>query len=401
MWARLDSTVSARECSAVSLPGGRLLTFGGMWSEGGELVLSNEAHVYDAKRGSWAKLETSGLVPRARTGAALVAIPDTELVLVAHGLNHDVGYLSDVCLLNVRALKWTHAALNGQLPSARDKLAAAACDNQVYIHGGFGVLPPGEDDEEEEDGEDDEEEGRRSVKMGWHDDLYAFDPQSHAVRLIEVAGAKPAPRAAHSLVALGGGSLVLFGGRTQAGRCNDLWRLDVRAAVWQPIAAGGAPPAPRSFQSACALPGSRLVVFGGLDARDAHLADLHVFDAAAERWEQPAVARGEGASAGPCARGSCALGAAGGSLLVFGGSSGWVAEMGAPSTFHADMFALPLSALPGATPARPGAEAEAAPHGEQGPDEQRLGAERPDKRARVDADAVHLGQAAGAPPAAP
>lgn len=367
MWAEVTCTErpNARECAAVSLQGDRMLTFGGMWSSAdGNFVLSNEVHVFDAALRSWSLLETSGIVPRARTGHALVAIPGTQLVFAAYGLNHDAGYLSDICVLDVAARKWAHAGLNGQLPSARDKLAAAACGGHVFIHGGFGLKTPGggggeSEDEEDDEDEDDGEGGRRSIRMGWHDDLFSLDPGTHSIRRLEPMGTKPAARAAHSLVAnervAGGprkaGALWLFGGRTQAGRCNDLYELDVATVTWREVTPTGTIPAARSFHNACALSATRFVVFGGLDTADKHLDDLSVYDAAAQRWERITPPGDSGHR--PSARASCALGKTADSFFVFGGSSNWVPEEGAPSTFYNDMHALPLSVLLADMPTRP------------------------------------------------
>jgi hypothetical protein len=367
---------SARECAAVSLSGDRILIFGGMWlGSDAEYVISDEAHLYDSSHRTWTKLATAGIRPKARTGHALVALPDSEVVLAAYGLNHDSGHLSDVCLLDLDELKWTHASLSGQLPSARDKVGACAgLRARAYIHGGFGVVTL--DDEEKEEEEEEGDDQRRAVHMGWHDDLYAFDLESHRMERIQPSGACPAARAAHSLVALdvgAKGSLFLFGGRTQTGRTNDLWRLDLSTVAWslvKPSAASAPPPSPRSFQSACAISSSALVVFGGLDAREAHADDLYVFNAASEQW---ARAEPSGAAVRPSARASCALGVASSNLFLFGGSSSWVAAEGAPSCYHGDSFVFALQEL---------AQLGSAGGAEGEKDAPLESAERPDKRAR-------------------
>ncbi|KAG8465232.1 hypothetical protein KFE25_012595 [Diacronema lutheri] len=367
----------ARECAAVSLADGRLLTFGGMWTQpDGEIVVTNQTYIFDAARRSWSKLSTTGIVPRARAGHALVAPPGTSLVIAAHGLNCEVGYLADVCVLDVQSSTWTHAGLNGELLSARDKLAAAAYHGRVYFHGGFGVLPE-EEAEEEEAAEEAEATGGEAkgahaatrgpaVTMGWHDDLHEYEVERQRVRRLQPLGARPTARAAHSLVALdvgAEGALFLFGGRTCAGRCNELWKLDLGLTVWHAVDTTRAPAA-RSFHAACAISPDRFVVFGGLSARDTHLCDLHVFAAATETWEE-LPARGDGA-AWPSPRASCAIGRCARELVVFGGSSGWLPEEGIARVFHNDVFMLPLdAALP----------LDSAPT--------KLSHARPDKRART------------------
>lgn len=69
-----------------------------------------------------------------------------------------------------------------------------------------------------------------------------------------------------------------------------MWMLDLATtpATWVPIDAGGSLPQPRSFHT-CTTIGNRIVLFGGINRENVHLNDLHVFDAEARVWFQPAV----------------------------------------------------------------------------------------------------------------
>ncbi|KAJ1626673.1 hypothetical protein T492DRAFT_1030824 [Pavlovales sp. CCMP2436] len=335
-----------RECAGVSLSGGKLLTFGGMYTnDQGVLCLSGQTHVFDAASDEWALVPSSGAAPLGRSGHAMVAIPGAELgaaerVVVMYGLSDTEGHLSDVSVFDVANKVWTLTDLEGPRPSARDKLAATAFKGLIYVHGGFGAVP--KDDEEDDEEEEEVEEDDFGVEMAWFSDTHCIDIDCMTSTKIETTGATPPPRAAHSLVALGvgeRGELFMFGGRTQGGRTNDLWRLDLATSSWAALEPAGARPPARSFQSSCALSGSQFVVFGGLDTKDVHLDDLHSFDAILGRWARVQ------ATSGPTARACCALGRAGDALIVFGGSSNWVAEMGAPSCFHGETFALPIEAV--------------------------------------------------------
>ena len=69
--------------------------------------------------------------------------------------------------------------------------------------------------------------------------------------------------------------MLLFGGRTAAGRVNDTWVLDLDTQAWAAPSLAGRPPSARSFHSAVALTsraGAPLAaVFGGLDAACTHV----------------------------------------------------------------------------------------------------------------------------------
>ena len=69
--------------------------------------------------------------------------------------------------------------------------------------------------------------------------------------------------------------MLLFGGRTAAGRVNDTWVLDLDTKAWAAPSLAGRPPSARSFHSAVALTsraGAPLAaVFGGLDAACTHV----------------------------------------------------------------------------------------------------------------------------------
>ena len=64
--------------------------------------------------------------------------------------------------------------------------------------------------------------------------------------------------------------------------------LATTPATWVQINAGGVLPQPRSFHS-CTTVGTRIVLFGGINRENAHLNDVHVFDAESRVWLQPTV----------------------------------------------------------------------------------------------------------------
>ena len=135
---------------------------------------------------------------------------------------------------------WRHG-----LPSARGSHAmAAAGDGSVWLHGGYTF-----------------EEGRS-------DQLVKLDPQERRWHAVTTAGPRPSARSGHSLLAVDGHKLVLFGGNTDSGRSDELWTLDLlAAAAWTRLTASAsgasaAWPSARYGHTMCVV-GSSVLMFGG------------------------------------------------------------------------------------------------------------------------------------------
>ncbi len=107
--------------------------------------------------------------------------------------------------------------------------------------------------------------------------------------------AAPEPRMGHAMVALGGGELLVFGGRSYRGNAevflDDTWILDVETFLWRKLEGEG--PAARSQHAMAFDPKRRQVLlFGGYVGSSFTYGDTWLFDVASERWERlsPAVA---------------------------------------------------------------------------------------------------------------
>ncbi len=105
----------------------------------------------------------------------------------------------------------------------------------------------------------------------------------------------PAPRMGHAMVALGGGELLVFGGRSYQGNAevflDDTWILDVETFLWREVDGEG--PAARAQHAMAFDPIRRQVLlFGGYVGSSFTYGDTWIFDVASTRWERlaPAVA---------------------------------------------------------------------------------------------------------------
>eukprot|EP00727_Mastigamoeba_balamuthi_P001155 m51a1_g11036 hypothetical protein (359) ;mRNA; f:430079-431222 len=159
--------------------------------------------------------------------------------------------------------------------------------------------------------------------------LHVYDVTSATWEAPATTGAAPPARSSACAAVVGHVALV-FGGieDTDAMWSNSLYSLDLEEMAWARVEAAGAPSA-RDKASCCALPGDRLLVYGGFGPSDDGLnagvagevsftwrSDAHVYDLAANTWTRVSFGPGP-APPGRCAAGMCAL--ADGSAFVFGG----------------------------------------------------------------------------------
>jgi len=155
-------------------------------------------------------------------------------------------------------------------------------------------------------------------------------PIDDTVHLLELASgewssaaaASPAPaaRVGHAAASVSN-RFYIFGGRTgvdqQQTSLGDLWVFDAHTLSWRSIETGEGGPAARSYH-VMASHGSCVYLFGGCGAMG-RLNDLYVFDTEQEKWEQLHPAAG---SQQPSPRGGPALFATADKVYVFGGFDG-------------------------------------------------------------------------------
>eukprot|EP00656_Telonema_subtile_P007565 TRINITY_DN13549_c0_g1_i1.p1 TRINITY_DN13549_c0_g1~~TRINITY_DN13549_c0_g1_i1.p1 ORF type:complete len:380 (-),score=67.37 TRINITY_DN13549_c0_g1_i1:103-1242(-) len=130
---------------------------------------------------------------------------------------------------------------------------------------------------------------------------------------------RPRARGGHAAAGLSDTSLVIFGGADRTPQpFNDTFVMDVTADSWTAIDAAN-PPQHRSGHSLAAVDGRFLYVFGGQDYTTGSLLDdFHMLELGTEQpmWNQVNTT-----GAGPCARSSHSCQAINGQLYIFGGSN--------------------------------------------------------------------------------
>eukprot|EP00741_Cyanophora_paradoxa_P023962 tig00021717_g23138.t1 len=201
---------------------------------GGVPAGSSALRVYDSLGASWAVLNVTGDAPAPRSGATLVPLSGTALLL-AGGEGGEGGALSDVWLLDLASLAWTRAA--AAAPFTAPARAGAASSAQrpgapfFYTFGGVS------------------RSGSESGSARYFNDLFRVRadaeglarPSRAAEALRAAAGEPPSPRAFAAL------QVFVTGGVGPAEAPVDpsaLFVYDLALASWTRLAPAGAGPAP-------------------------------------------------------------------------------------------------------------------------------------------------------------
>ena len=228
--------------------------------------------------------------------------------LLVHGGHDGSGRLADIWAYQLAGNSWTKLLPSGAAPEARCYHVAAmdAASGRLLVHGGLG--------------------GGGNLA-----DLWAYNLGVNSWTQLAPSGEAPGARYEHAgALDAASGKLLVHGGYPYSGQ---LWAYHLDANSWTQLSPSGAAPSARNGQvAAMDAGGGKLLVHGGMGGGNVFLADIWAYDLAGNSWTQLLPS-----GAAPEAR--ClhvaAMDAAGGRLLVQGGSGG----LGATNTL-ADIWAL-------------------------------------------------------------
>jgi hypothetical protein len=189
-----------------------------------------------------------GNAPDIRYGAA-GATHNGDLI-VSHGFQG--GRYDDTWRFDVDTGQWQNISPASNLPIGRCLLDGAAVGNKFIIHGG------------------------QSNSDTYRADTWILDTGSQIWTEVATGGTegvnKPDGRFYQSLVEYEAeNGVLLFGGRDNSTRFNDVWFLDLSQNTWSELSPTGTPPAARRSQSATWMQGNSsqspgMLVFGGSTA---------------------------------------------------------------------------------------------------------------------------------------
>ncbi|XWS64529.1 hypothetical protein CRYUN_Cryun05aG0011800 [Craigia yunnanensis] len=235
--------------------------------------------------------------------------------VVSEGLGSDVVYD-----------QWISPPITGQRPKARYEHGAAVVQDKMYIYGG-------------------NHNGR------YLSDLHVLDLRSWNWSKVEAKiGSKSvespspvniAPCAGHSLIPWENKLLSIAGHTKDPSETIQVKSFDLQTGTWSMLKTYGKAPVSRGGQSVT-LVGTTLVIFGGQDAKQTLLNDLHILDLETMTWDEidalglPPSARSDHAAAVHAEH----------NLLIFGG--------GSHATCFNDLHVLDLQAMEWSRPTQQG-----------------------------------------------
>ncbi|KAL4458993.1 hypothetical protein ABPG75_013858 [Micractinium tetrahymenae] len=220
-WSRLsgDAPDAPQPCprdraSMVAVGDSKLLVVGGADAMNRRL---DDAWVFNLEAGSWSEVKVAGPRPRARCCTALFALEHRVLMFGgdAYGVTNELWSLRG--LEGKEPAQWTQLQLEGPPPAPRRGHAVAVTGNWVVFVGGLT-----------------EQRTLMGIKSRseYLSDVVILERHDRvAWRGVEPASPGPSPREKHTLTALAGGRLLLFGGTDGQTTLGDSWWLDLEDIV--------------------------------------------------------------------------------------------------------------------------------------------------------------------------
>ncbi|XP_057429581.1 acyl-CoA-binding domain-containing protein 6-like isoform X2 [Lotus japonicus] len=134
--------------------------------------------------------------------------------------------------------------------------------------------------------------GKKALLVGGKTDpgsdqisVWAFDTETECWSLMEAKGDIPAARSGHTVVRANS-KLILFGGEDAKRRkLNDLHMFDLKSLTWLPLHCTGTAPSPRFNHVAALYDGKILLIFGGA-SKSRTLNDLYSLDFETMAWSR-------------------------------------------------------------------------------------------------------------------
>eukprot|EP00933_Yihiella_yeosuensis_P079752 TRINITY_DN93164_c0_g1_i1.p1 TRINITY_DN93164_c0_g1~~TRINITY_DN93164_c0_g1_i1.p1 ORF type:complete len:634 (+),score=132.81 TRINITY_DN93164_c0_g1_i1:122-2023(+) len=267
-WSKEEVTGEAPEPRGghtATLVGSDIILFGGANSE----ETFGDVYRFDLSRKKWTRLQNPSDAPSKRTSHA-AALDTNGRIYTYGGYDAEANFLNDLWILKAPpsppagqdegeaslTVTWAKPVPTGTVPMAREGHSLTLVDNKLVLFGGY--------------------------TSGGHvaNDAHAYDPQSQAWQQLDISGALPSPRQAHSAIRHGH-DLVIAGGcevSEEHPKCfNDVWALNLIDMQWSQRSSGAAGWMPREGHTASFV-GGKMYSFGGCQLGSDCFADISVLD---------------------------------------------------------------------------------------------------------------------------
>lgn len=157
-----------------------------------------------AYHGVWSMHYPDSIAPEPRVGHAYAYDKDKDNIIIAYGRGASLRYLNDIWSLHIPTNKWT--SIKANLLSPRSYASGTIIGRLFYIFGG-------------------------ECESKYYNDLHSIDLDTGEVRIVEIPGTQPSPRASAVLFA-SPDALFLWGGSTNGQLHEAVHILRAKSDGW-------------------------------------------------------------------------------------------------------------------------------------------------------------------------
>lgn len=227
-----------------------------------EEIYSTSTFVYDLESFTWSKLELNNEFDH-RTYASSALIGSEMFIIYGYSAYEgmDVESIQKLDLLTL--IEWENVSIGDDLAIVRDSFASSLYSDKIYLSAGY-ITSTSET----------------------LNDLIQINPSENSFSILADSQDLPSSRMLHSMEVING-QLYIFGGLTDSGLTNELWKFDVESEVWSTVEVQGTSPVARSSHG-CDSAGDIMVIWGGL-GETGFLSDMHYYNALTNRWTEITV----------------------------------------------------------------------------------------------------------------
>jgi len=250
--------------SGVNVQNKKLVTFGGTFANGIQILYSNDVHSFDYDKLIWTIESVTGDVPPGLKKHTSVLIDFGNSMLIFGGADTFGKPHNEVYRYTFSTQHWTLMQVEGEIPEPRSDHASAVTPDgkQMIVFGGLGST--------------------------FYNDLYSLDLENWIWKKISTNGVIPGTRVCHSAI-ISGNYFVIFGGlKSWIGDSylNDVHLLNMETLTWRELLPKGNLPKPRSKHTANLSPVDKksMIVFGGR-GMNTYWNDIWVLNIDTEEWK--------------------------------------------------------------------------------------------------------------------
>lgn len=238
--------------------------------------------IFNTELEKWNSVECSNSPPLASSACSIIV---DDSLYVFGGFNSNF-HSNQLYRLSIKDFIWEKCPVSEKMPSPRDKFASWFHDQKLFFFGGFG--PNFKNKYLDKYGEFISADENNSY-CGWNNQIVYYDMNTRTWHEQKCLNKVPGPRAAHTCTKINENQLVVFGGRKEDGRTNELFILDLKRFSWSDNLSAIVEnkeylPCGRSWHSMVKIDTNNLFMYGGLSEESDCLGDGWMLDTTSFQW---------------------------------------------------------------------------------------------------------------------